>query len=354
MRLLYHGCVFMVSVQINMLAISRPETEAIPAIVPLWTWRPGSVTQTRDGFRVVFNLHDKRIDKSFSVKQYGSREKAWVAANQFRNETSKELGLTLHIFSSRLGDVEKQRIAGLIDGDGCIRLARKGNLVIKVGQSQNNGLPEILSMLTKAFPHSTISKPKSDTNQTHRLQYEWIINGMFALPLLEIIANYGILKAPQAKLIFDTIMEKKTISCHDLYESISRMKNKNEYQKVLIDKTNITPAYLAGLFMAEGYVGVTHHTSINITITQTSCINLLHSIAAYFGFGSIGVKAYKACSDNARTVIHVILPYLCGPKREQCLLALELHKYATQLVRDDATKQKLIDWKKQITELKKI
>jgi len=330
-------------------------TEEIGAVEPpppprlLWHRYAGCVTiDKKRNCRVIFNNLENRIDKFFSVAKYGSHEAALAAANAFRVATSDSENLTVAIYESQLPWMTKRIIASFVDGDGCVSVKiGKGNFTVVVGQSQNDGSPDILNYLKELFPAGNIHLKKKRKTANSRFEWEFTICGENALPLLQIMAEYGIIKAPQASLVFNTIMETGEITVPQHYAALALNKQFDEYRKIMVTSDQLDAYYLTGIFMAEGYVGWDKEIGIGLSITQKSNLNLLYAIQDYFGgVGSVGVKAWQISADNAAQFIRLILPYVFGPKRIQCELALEYREGNISVERREEIRRLMREWKK--------
>lgn len=97
-------------------------------------------------------------------------------------------------------------IAGLIDGEGCIRINRqlpktKNQNVrykLEVGLHMTNSIS--IEFVNSFFPASSIRRYSSKKHPTHKDSYQWTIWNKSASALLKAIQPYVILKKPQLEL----------------------------------------------------------------------------------------------------------------------------------------------------------
>jgi hypothetical protein len=97
----------------------------------------------------------------------------------------------------------------------------------------------------------------------------------------------------------------------DMAQRLKTMKIMSNYHEVLCDQTRITPSYVAGLFDAEGHIGLTH--GVFMSITQKSSPAILHAINHYFG-SDRNLSRNLCVSFNGTKAVEVltaIKPFAC-------------------------------------------
>lgn len=165
----------------------------------------------------------------------------------------------------------KQYISGFFDGDGSITIEKQKlgySLRVKFFQSNTRQIKWIQSY----YPFLKIYGGLRDMNQ--RCTYELRASGKQIQPLLDDLHKYSILKYEQLseakkmlKLIglVDKIEEKEAI-----------YKRLKELKKSSTDKnySRLTIPYIAGLFDAEGSIGI-YNKTLRVKITQKSDVILL-------------------------------------------------------------------------------
>lgn len=219
---------------------------------------------------------------------------------------------------------DQMTVSSLCDGDACVRLSIAGNFRVEIAQAQRNGRPEVLQWIASLFPNGTFPNPEAPRNANQRPKHKWTIFGENAWQFLNMLATHGIIKAPQAKLIAD---EQSTQVRH-LFLDLKRMKHIEAYQALEIDPKRVTWPYVAGLFLAEGCVGVYAQKNtvfrFMLVISQRASPKLLHEIRKLFGNrGNVTEEQFRVEKDEAIMFIRAIYPYLHGVKKPQCEKALQ-------------------------------
>ena len=183
-------------------------------------------------------------------------------------------------------------IAGFIDGDGsvCIGKCNESGFQLKVEITQcNEGwLKEI-----NAFFLNSGRMYKDSRSKKYNGEPAWSLRfcGHKALPVLRLMSERCIVKAPQAELGIEyTQLINRPGKQDEREASYLRMKelnaNKAAYEK---DYTRVCDAYIAGLMDAEGnvYNNEEGKHKYYVKITQLSDTELLKRIQIYIGAGMI-------------------------------------------------------------------
>lgn len=245
----------------------------------------GTCCPMRTGYRVVFCQNKKRIHTSFSVRKYGSREKARIAAEAFQREESDRRGQTkIRVIPKyTLGPVPihvRQYVAGIFDGDGCVsifyRKEGRYQASVSINQSQEIGVPTVLTFIQQYYGGSITDTTREMKNvrPSHRLEILVEHRENF----LKDIRDYSILKAEQARLMLEyPTSNNRKLLC----DTITRLKD--EYHLVSIDKSKITTSYIAGFFDAQGSVDLSANNSLRASIAHTQCPTLLFTLKELLG-----------------------------------------------------------------------
>jgi len=219
---------------------------------------------------------------------------------------------------------DQMTISLFCDGDACIRLSNIGNFRVEIAQAQRNGRPEVLEWIAGLFPRGSFHNPEAPRNANQRPKHKWVICGRNAWQFLNMLATHGIIKAPQAKLIVDAMSTQVGY----LFDQVKQMKDIKAYQALEIDPKKVTWPAVAGIFLAEGCVGVYAQKNtvfrFMLVISQRASPKLLHEIRKLFGNrGNVTEEQFRVEKDEAIMFIRAIYPYLHGVKKPQCEKALQ-------------------------------
>lgn len=218
----------------------------------------------------------------------------------------------------------KRFLAGFVDGDGCIDMPRprKKNQTptptVVVVQSRNEGKPPELLHIA-ALCEGTIVKSGAihPNRRTH-----WVYRASASTGgkrLLGIVCKYGVVKRKQAKLALKYLEGGKR-DPERVHRRISRTKKRIHRGKILLQR--LGPAYLSGLFCAEGSVAV-YAGKLRAVLCQRSWPALCEAIAKKLGLGNHNGGQYVAYCSEALRFLQMIRPFAVGQKVEQIDLAIE-------------------------------
>jgi hypothetical protein len=212
---------------------------------------------------------------------------------------SDELGLTVRRLGSytELGKhiplEVQQYIAGFFDGDGNIALQKdKCSVYCKLSQSHSGGLPPVFAFVQKYIHGKTSTRGVRDNeDRFRRPEHEMCFYEHECSTLLRIIRDHGTIKRPQADIALSFMTERQKRARwvngteFDEVAEQARFKLKSlkkQYADVEIDPVRLSDAYIAGLFDAEGHVGVNKGAdgrfSKILSITQLGCPAILPAI----------------------------------------------------------------------------
>ncbi len=154
-----------------------------------------------------------------------------------KNKESWEVGISLDgSVIGHLTEAEKGYLAGIIDGEGCIMLARhKGSrdYIYHVYITIANTSQKLHEWLDKKLPGRGYMKqatpgrdkrPGSNPEQW-RQSYNWIVSGnRIAIVLLKEIAPYLVIKHEQAKLLVNGYVHLPEEERYELYKKLRDLK----------------------------------------------------------------------------------------------------------------------------------
>ena len=172
---------------------------------------PGQIKE-RDERRIrliVKKGSTKIIDKTFSFKKCGSKEKAWKKAEEYWKSECDRLGLTKIQKIKTISPERMQYFAGAMDGDGCISFESVGNLDTIITQSSIDD--NVIQEFQNAFSGGCLTGPtflegkESKDGYVRKPLYNYTLSGKKGKKLLEIMAKYSIIKAPQAVMALKAI-----------------------------------------------------------------------------------------------------------------------------------------------------
>lgn len=215
--------------------------------------------------------------------------------------------------------------AGFLDGDGSINVVDKKYVRIEIGQCNPFPLFEIESF----FGGNLTVKDNSGINS--RKIFNWSINCSNVERVVNSISKYVILESAHVKKSIDYFKAEDNDTRSKIateIKSLSKSYDTGNYDR-------INDEWIAGFFDAEGEVSLTNHndgknSKYSICITQKSCLQLLHDIKKYLGYGSVGNSRLCIYSkDNIIDFITKIMPYVIGKKFQAQALLDFLNKQIT-------------------------
>jgi hypothetical protein len=197
-------------------------------------------------------------------------------------------------------------IAGVFDGDGTICLTRTRRLEVSLSQCNRVFLESVARSLGggSIYTDARINKYRGEPN--HVIKF----TGHARDSMLRIIADHGIVKAPQAVLALDFLKNRDV----PFREACGvQMREMNRDKTTYVKKYDrVCDEYVAGLFDAEGNVFIsTKRPSRYVKITQYSDPLLLDHIRDMYGFGSCTEYGRYRISKKAdiASFVDAILPH---------------------------------------------
>ena len=219
------------------------------------------------------------------------------------------------------GDMDPAYIAGMFDGDGSINVSKVGphgkeGYLLKVELSQCNeaflrDMNSSLGGAGKMYRDARTAKYTRETNGTLRFC------GQAAAGVLHLLAQHAVIKAEQARVALRFIDLSRRGTGADKEIIRARMKELNA-DKTAYDKPwdRICPAYIAGLFDAEGnaYLSVDGDMKRRqyVKITQKSDPEILHRITVHLGYGMVreGCRWKIYSSEHVASFWATVAPHL--------------------------------------------
>jgi len=214
----------------------------------------------------------------------------------------------------------KKYLAGFFDGDGCIaveKLNKSGyTLRIKFCQSNENWIQRVQRIYPFMHYDGGIRR---DGN---RCEYQLRAAGKQIEPLVDDLLKYSILKYEQlleAKKFFALInVKNKSDEKEKIYLKLKELKKSSHLKPY----DRLSKEYIAGLFDAEGSIGVYTNT-LRVKITQKSDVIVLQKISEmYDNSNKIDNYAISFYGINSLKLLKDILPF-CIYKTNQINAAID-------------------------------
>lgn len=214
---------------------------------------------------------------------------------------------------------EKIYLAGFFDGDGSITVEKmKGGytLRIKFSQSNENWIDTIKNY------YQFLKKSGYKRNDNSRKEYELRASGIQIKPLVQDLLKYSILKYEQlleANKFFELINTRnKNEEKEKIYLKLKELKINNENKPYI----RLSIPYIAGLFDAEGSIGI-YNKTLRVKLTQKSDTIILQKISEIYGnVNNIDNYAISFYGKNSLLFLNNIKEY-CIYKTPQILIALK-------------------------------
>lgn len=217
---------------------------------------------------------------------------------------------------------ELQFVAGLIDGDGCIRLESprlhqpRPIPLLSLKQARAEGVPPELSFVQGIFGGAVYRSENTGTNW--RCTWTLRITALKEIEvLLGAISECAVLKLPQIDRALEYLRaDRKDATAVSEFLKMA----KKDYQTIRIDSARLTSAYLAGLFAAEGSLSYVWHKSVGApmlrsSIAQSNCIAILAAIRETMGFGFVrSGQIHFSCRQTLK-LLEMIRPYMYGSQK---------------------------------------
>jgi hypothetical protein len=216
-------------------------------------------------------------------------------------------------------DEGSQYLAGFFDGDGSINVSRRKGFqharpLVCFSQSCDSQEPPELTHIQDNWGGKLRNKSRKSPQ---RRQWDLrIFKKEDVLTVLLAIEPHCIIKLAQ---VSDTIafLEYGTKAHAEGY-ALRMHEWKKQYRDVAVDSHRLTDAYIAGLFAAEGSVGM-YQYQLQVTITQYGCPKLLKRIRTKIHAGSVNLQGHLRFRSRiqCKAILDRIAPFISGQKAPQ-------------------------------------
>lgn len=224
----------------------------------------------------------------------------------------------------------KRFVAGFGDGDGHITIQqattrpRADPPKVIFYQSRNDGAPPELLYIQEHYESVLHSRPQ---RRGARTEWRLEIRGPGVKAILGDWASNGVVKARQAEIALEYMNADDRKSVAPRYSALLKQTKASAISPVHTER--MVPAYLAGLFAADGCVGV-YRSGEKYWVSSASIISaheeIRRAIHSKVGEGCVNAKAVVFWSNQAARFGESILPHLHGSKVEQLKYMLDFQK----------------------------
>jgi hypothetical protein len=277
---------------------------------------------------VIVQHEGKRYEKRFKLSKTSEKE-ARRKAQEWLEQKNDELKLSHDSDlppsgTNHISESIKQHIAGFFDGDGSLTYVTNG-LVMAFTQSMNSNCPPTLKHVQSIYggnistyysTNAKMKKPRYTLRITKTEQH---------YDLLRDLELYCIVKRPQVSEALQYYKVRRAGGVYEL-KTLKRKitKMKKEYATIPIDTVKITPAYVSGLFDAEGCVNLRTSGDLRVELSQNACPRILYAIRDRYGAGYVDKRETRVTFSTNTSVsfMQSILPYSIR-KREELKVALK-------------------------------
>lgn len=185
-------------------------------------------------------------------------------------------------------------LGGMWDGDGTVTICgnKEAGFVLQVSFSQ--AIPQFLHRVQANFGGKVYMCKEPDKDVCKQM-YGYRVCGKASIPLLKVLEKGCIIKYNQVKLALEyiSLIDKPgKVDQREMYCRMIRKLNEHEYYEVEKPYERVCDAYIAGIFDAEGYIGVSNvkNTLRAITISQRNDPVVLSYIKEYLTYGKVDKK----------------------------------------------------------------
>lgn len=284
----------------------------------------GSLSYSQSRNRFVVQLKNKKQGIHTSQKTFSanSNPNALRDAVKFLRNLSDQHQLTTTRPATYV-ELQKQipasdieYISAMFDGDGSVGVY-KTRLRVAFYQSSNTGIPDVLLFIQKRFGGRLHS---SKRRKSHKIEHSLKFTGERSQALLTHLGAHSILKRDQileAVKFCELIHVKDTSKQRDeIAQKLKSLKQQDVLKEVDISVDKLTPAYMAGIFDAEGCIQLTSG-SIRLQITQFNCPRFLEALVNKYQCGDIQEQGqFRVYAVHAFRIIEQLLPFSIVKKEQ--------------------------------------
>lgn len=336
----------------------------------------GSLYRMKSGWNVQFKEKGKLISSKYFSDSISAndRTKSKLAAEQWRQDESDRLQKTKTDVICDVPLLVRQWTSGFLDGDGTIRMKKRKNknqslyyhIVISFAQSCNSAIPSELLHI-KRYYHGTINKvtPK---NTQQRINYTLSISVVrHVIILLEHLALHCIIKKPQAEIALKYLKDAETATEETkklAFDQLKTFKKLSNYQNIQPARDRVVDAYLAGLYCADGSIGLYKRNDARacrpqVSLAQKSNINLLEMVKERYAPRSQidkkkGILLTKRVNDIRYLLQHMVT-FMIGTKKIQATILLQfLDLEKVNGMYNEPQRLQIEKWEAELKHLKKL
>lgn len=186
----------------------------------------------------------------------------------------------------------------------------------------------------------TLKRIKKNDKYIQRPRWSWrVCIQRDVKEFIEKIISYSIVKKPQLEYAYKYLLLDNVWSEEEreiFKKEMSEYKQKENYQSIQVDSSQINIPYLAGITDAEGCLTLPESSCANFNITQNNCPNLLFAIQKYLGCGNLkGKKEFYICNfKDILTVGRKLIPFLIQKGIQmQIYLKKDRHEWRVKIYR---------------------
>lgn len=258
------------------------------------------------GWRVGLDMINPKV---FRFQDYKSRDACFLDALAHKQFLSDAHGVTEYIMPSSITEAERSYFAGFLDADGSFLVSpnnkrpNQGQIIISAGQVCCIQVPKVLQRLLHVYGGNIYTVDTSKRKHKKAFRVWRSASSFHLLPICHDVAKYGVLKAAQARLIMEYVIEKDHTNGHDLHDALMEMHR--EELKEIADAKRINLPWCAGIFDGNGSL-----TSDALCFSKLP-VCVLEAINQFFGkTGIIANKKLSFFGNNRASVLQMMQPYL--------------------------------------------
>lgn len=203
---------------------------------------------------------------------------------------------------------------GAFDGDGCVNLSAKRNILPRLEMTQALRGRALLDTFHNLFGGAIYERAKPRDPERHQAICTWVLTGALAAIASFKLAPYTFLKRPQLHLV-STFQKPLTMTAkRALYTRVSSLK-KQPHEAIA--NVPLPVPYTAGLLDTDGYFR--GYPSVGLQLTQKYPAVLL-AMQETYGGGVCGDKWYVN-GTKAKRVVEIVKQFIVA-KRPQADIVL--------------------------------